>query len=200
MISFFSKIFIKNYQDIKSPSVREKYGILCGAIGIFFNILLFLFKMIAGILSKSVAVTADAFNNLSDAGASIVTMLGFKLSGKEPDKDHPFGHGRIEYIAGLVVYFLILFMGFELFKSSFQAIIHPSKIETGTITIIVLSVSILVKLYMYLYNHKTSKLIDSATMEATATDSLNDTISTSVVLAVVIITHFFPNFSRYFSH
>ena len=195
MISFFSKIFIKNYEDTKNPVVREKYGILCGAIGIFFNIVLFLFKMIAGILSKSVAVTADAFNNLSDAGASIVTMLGFKLSGKEPDKDHPFGHGRIEYIAGLVVSFLILLMGFELFKSSFQAIIHPSKIETGTITIIVLSVSILVKLYMYLYNHKTSKLIDSATMEATATDSLNDTISTSVVLAVIIITHFFPDIS-----
>lgn len=195
MISFFSKIFIKNYEDTKNPTVREKYGILCGAIGIFFNVVLFLFKMIAGILSKSVAVTADAFNNLSDAGASIVTMLGFKLSGKKPDKDHPFGHGRIEYIAGLVVSFLILLMGFELFKSSFQAIIHPIKIETGTITIIVLAVSILVKLYMYIYNHKTAKIIDSATMEATATDSLNDTISTSLVLATVIITHFIPNIS-----
>ena len=157
MLNLLAKIFIKDRKNFKNPQVRNQYGILCGIVGICFNIFLFAFKFFAGILSNSVAVVADAFNNLSDATGSIVTILGFKISGKKPDAEHPFGHGRMEYIAGLIVSFLIIIMGYELLKSSVGAIKNPEPLKTDFLTIIILSVSILVKFYMYFYNHSLSK-------------------------------------------
>ena len=142
------------------------------------------------------AVVADAFNNLSDATGSIVTILGFKISGKKPDAEHPFGHGRMEYIAGLIVSFLIIIMGYELLKSSIGAIRNPEPPKTDFITIIILSVSILVKFYMYFYNHSLSKKMNSVVMDATAKDSLNDTISTGVVLFTVVLTIIFKSFGK----
>lgn len=187
MFTLLTKIFIKNRDDVTNPKVREAYGTLSGAYGIFLNIVLFAIKLFAGLISKSLAIMADAMNNLSDAGASIITVLGFKLSGKKPNKDHPFGHGRIEYITGLVVSFLILLMGFELLKSSIGSIMHPEKVTGSYLSIAILAISILVKAYMYFFNHAVSKKINSASMEATAKDSLSDTISTIVVLASTII-------------
>lgn len=174
---------------------REAYGIKCGITGIVLNVLLFTGKLLAGIFSKSVAVIADAFNNLSDAAASVVTVAGFKLSGKKPDADHPFGHGRMEYIAGLIVSFLILMVGLELIKSSVESIIHPEKTDSSIFTVCALVASICVKCIMYVYNHVIAKKICSPAMEATAKDSLNDCISTSVVLVTVIVNYFVPDFS-----
>ncbi|MBQ0002364.1 MAG: cation transporter [Treponema sp.] len=187
MFTLLTKIFIKNKDDVSDPKVREAYGTLSGAYGIFLNILLFVIKFFAGLISKSLAVTADAMNNLSDAGASIITVLGFKLSGKKPDKDHPFGHGRFEYITGLFVSFLILLMGFELLKSSAGSIMHPEKVTGSVLSVSILVISILVKAYMYFFNHAVSKKINSASMEATAKDSLSDTVSTFVVLISTVI-------------
>ncbi len=152
--------------------------------------ILFAGKLIFGILAKSVAMEADAFNNLSDAASSIISLLGFKLSGKKPDADHPFGHGRLEYIAGLAISFLILMMALELGKSAFSSIINPVPQNSGLFQILVLTGSILVKLYMYLYNHGTGKKINSPTMEAVAKDSLSDMISTFVVILSIVISRF----------
>lgn len=190
MIKLLARLFIKNPGDTGNPEVREKYGILCGGFGIFLNMLLFAFKLTAGLVAKSVAVTADAFNNLSDAGSSIITILGFRLSSKKPDSMHPFGHGRLEYVSGLIVSFLIILAGVELLKSSADAVIHPAPVETGLLPVIVLVAAILVKFYMYMYNHGIAKKISSAAMEATARDSLSDTISTFVVLASMLVSHF----------
>lgn len=192
MISLLARLFIKDAEDVKNPCVREKYGVLCGVAGICFNVLLFTGKLIAGIFSKSVAVIADALNNLSDAAASIVTVVGFKISGKKPDENHPFGHGRMEYIAGLIVSFLILIVGIELFKSSLDSIFHPKPLDTSLFTIVTLVAAILVKFYMFFYNRRIGKKIQSAAMEATAKDSLGDTISTSVVLAASVVVLIFP--------
>ena len=158
----------------------------------FFNFLLFASKLFAGLLSKSVSVIADAFNNLSDAAASIVTIVGFRLSVKNPDDEHPFGHGRMEYISGLIVSFLILFVGLELLKSSISAIFNPVDLDSSAFTIIALCVSILIKFYMFLYNRRIAKKIESAAMDATSKDSLNDCVSTSAVLLVIIATKLFP--------
>lgn len=174
---------------------RQAYGIKCGITGIVLNVLLFTGKLLAGIFSKSVAVIADAFNNLSDAAASVVTVAGFKLSGKKPDADHPFGHGRMEYIAGLIVSFLILMVGLELLKSSVESVVHPEKTDSSIFTVCALVASICVKCIMYVYNHVIAKKICSPAMEATAKDSLNDCISTSVVLVTVIVNYFVPDFS-----
>lgn len=182
MISILAKMFIKNTDDTADPSVRQAYGILCGGVGIGFNIFLFLIKFIAGQISGSIAITADAFNNLSDAGSSVITLVGFKMAGQKPDSDHPFGHGRIEYISGLLVSVIILMMGAELFKSSLNKILHPEPVEAGWLVIGILVVSIAVKLYMYFYNRSVSRKIDSAAMLATAKDSISDSISTMVVL------------------
>lgn len=187
MVSILAKLFIKNADDTADPSVRQAYGILCGGAGIGFNIFLFLIKFIAGQLSGSIAITADAFNNLSDAGSSVITLVGFKMAGQKPDNDHPFGHGRIEYISGLLVSVLILLMGAELFKSSLDKILHPEPVEAGWLVIGILVVSIGVKLYMFLYNRSVSRKIDSAAMMATAKDSISDSISTMVVLFTTIL-------------
>ena len=190
MIKILARIFIKNHTDYQNETVRSQYGILCGAFGIFLNILLFTLKFIFGTLAASVAMIADAFNNLSDAASSVVQILGFKLSSKKPDPDHPFGHGRIEYISGLVVSFLILYMGTVLLKDSVLSIIHPETINISVLSVVVMGISILVKLYMYLYNHLTAKKINSVAMDVVAKDSLNDVISTSVVIAALIGSRF----------
>lgn len=188
MLTFLSRIFIKNREDYLSPGVRQAYGMLCGAVGIGLNILLFLGKWLAGTLSGSIAITADAFNNLSDAGSSVITLIGFKLSGQEPDPEHPFGHGRMEYISGLFVSVAILIMGFELIKSSVEKLIHPEAIESSPLVLAILAASILVKLYMCFYNRRLGKKIKSAAMQATAMDSLSDTVSTTLVLAATVIS------------
>ncbi len=190
MIKLLSRIFIKNYTDYQNEKVRSQYGILCGAFGIFLNAVLFTLKFVFGSLAASVAMVADAFNNLSDAASSVVQILGFKLATKKPDPEHPFGHGRIEYISGLVVSFLILYMGTALLKNSLLAIIHPETMKISLLSVIVMGISVLVKFYMYLYNHLTAKKIDSVAMEVVAKDSLNDVISTSVVIAALIGSKF----------
>lgn len=190
MFQLLSKLFIKNHEDYTDPKVRQSYGILAGAVGILLNFLLFAAKALAGLLSHSIAITADAFNNLSDAGSSVITLIGFRLSGQEADSDHPYGHGRIEYLSGLVVAAIILLMGVELIKSSFSKILHPELPDFSPVIVFILTLSILVKLYMYMYNHRISVRIDSAAMKATAADSLNDCIATAAVLASSLIGHF----------
>ena len=191
MIELLSRIFIKDYNNYESPAVRSSYGVLCGGFGIFLNILLFIGKFLAGTLAKSVSITADAFNNLADAGSSIITLLGFRLARQKPDTKHPFGHGRIEYIAGLLVSAAIILMGFELAKSSISKIISPEPIEFSVLTAAILVCSILVKLYMVFYNKSIGKKIKSATLGATALDSCSDCIAASVVLFSSLIAHFF---------
>lgn len=188
MIRLLSSIFIKNRTDYEAPEVRQAYGILCGAVGIGLNVLLFLGKWIAGILSGSIAITADAFNNLSDAGSSVITLVGFHLSGQKPDPEHPFGHGRMEYIAGLFVSAAILIMGFELTKTSLQKVLHPTPISGSPLVLAILTVSVAVKLYMFYYNHSLGKKLDSAAMKATAMDSLSDTAATSLVLIATVVS------------
>ena len=189
MISLLARLFVKT--DGRDPAaVRKAYGILCGAVGIGFNVLLFLGKFFAGTIAGSIAITADAFNNLSDAGSSFVTMLGFQLAGQKPDSDHPFGHGRIEYLSGLAVSMLILLMGFELAKSSLDKILHPEPVDSSPLVIAILCVSIAVKLYMAFYNHRLGKQLNSAAMEATGADSLSDSVATSAVLLATLVGHF----------
>ncbi len=188
MITFLSKIFIRETAD--KAKIRREYGMLCGLVGIFLNILLFLGKFFAGTISKSIAITADAFNNLSDAASSVVTLVGFKLAGAKPDSEHPFGHGRIEYVSGLVVSAAILLMAYELLRDSIVKILNPEETEFSALIVVILAVSILVKLYMYYYNSSVAKKIDSAAMKATATDSLSDTCATAVVLVATVVGHF----------
>ena len=189
MITLLARLFLK--PDGKSEAdLRKAYGVLCGAAGIGLNILLFLGKFFAGTLAGSIAITADAFNNLSDAGSSFVTMLGFQLAGQKPDSDHPFGHGRIEYLSGLCVSLLILLMGFELAKSSLEKILHPQPVEFDLLVLAILAVSIAVKLYMFFYNHRLGKKLNSSAMLATATDSLSDTVATTAVLVATLVGHF----------
>ena len=190
MIALLSNIFIKNRANKKDPAVRQAYGILCGAMGIFLNLCLFTGKFVAGTVSNSIAITADAFNNLSDAGSSVITLIGFRMAGQQPDPSHPFGHGRIEYISGLLVSVVILLMGAELLKSSVAKIIHPEEQLFSPIIIVILLASILVKCYMFLYNRQLGKKLESAAMAATATDSLSDALATSAVLVSTLIAHF----------
>lgn len=190
MIKLLAKIFIKDSQNTADSKVRVAYGYLCGTVGIALNILLFAGKIIAGTISGSVAVTADAFNNLSDAGSSIISLIGFRLASQKPDPHHPFGHGRFEYIASLIISIIIVLMGFELGKSSFEKIVAPQAVEYSTVTFAVLGVSVLVKLYMFFYNNSVGKKIDSATMRATAMDSISDAVSTGAVLISAVIAMF----------
>ena len=190
MVTLLSRIFIKNNEDTGNPAVRQAYGMLCGSVGILLNILLFIGKFLAGAVSNSIAITADAFNNLSDAGSSIITLLGFKIAGQKPDPDHPFGHGRVEYISGLLVSIVILIMAYELIKDSFLKILHPSELNYSPLVLVILLASILVKCYMAFYNRNIGAKIVSAAMKATATDSLSDTLATTVVLIATLISHF----------
>ena len=190
MITFMASLFIKDSKNYKEPSVRQAYGVLSGAVGIGLNILLFFGKWLAGTISGSIAITADAFNNLSDAGSSIITLIGFRLSGQEPDPEHPFGHGRMEYISGLLVSVAILIMGFELIGSSIGKLRSPEPIESSALVFGILIASILVKLYMFFYNHSLSKKIESAAMKATSVDSLSDTVATTLVLIATLISKY----------
>lgn len=188
MIKLLSKFFVKGNES--GEVLRQKYGMICSGAGIALNILLFIIKFTAGSLSGAISVTADAFNNLSDSGSSLITMFGFRMASKKPDPEHPFGHGRIEYLSGIAVSILIVLMGFELLTSSFDKIMNPASPETGAVVFVILAVSIAVKFYMFLYNRKYGKVCNSAAMKATATDCLSDMISTAVVFISMIITHF----------
>ena len=190
MISLLAKLFIKDRENTQEARVRHAYGVLCGAFGVFLNIILFGVKLAAGLISGSVAITADAFNNLSDAGSSVVTMVGFKMAGQKPDPEHPFGHGRIEYVTGLVVSMIIILMGFELLKTSVEKIIHPATVQLTPLVAAILVFSIIIKLYMYRYNSKTGAQIGSAAMKATALDSFTDSIATLVVLASALVGYY----------
>lgn len=192
MIGLLSRLFIKDRTNYSSQEVRTSYGMLCSILGIALNALLFAFKFIAGVVSGSVAMTADAFNNLSDSGSSVVTLTGFRLASKKPDKDHPFGHGRFEYISALIVAFVIFLMGFELIKTSIDKIINPGDIKISIFSVSVLVLSVIVKLYMAYYNAVVGKKINSSAMKATAIDSLSDTFSTAVVLVSMVVSQFTP--------
>ena len=189
MISLLAKLFLKP-EGKSEAALRKGYGILCGTVGIGLNLVLFLLKFLAGTLSGSIAITADAFNNLSDAGSSLVTLLGFQLAGQKPDSDHPFGHGRMEYLSGLAVAMLILLMGVELGKSSVDKILAPAPVESGVLVIVILCASIAVKLYMSFYNRRLGKKLNSSAMLATATDSLSDSIATTAVLIATLVGQF----------
>ena len=187
MLSILIKLFIKE----EGPASRARYGVLCGAYGIFLNLVLFLGKITIGFLSGAISIVADALNNLSDAASSLVSVIGFKLSNHAPDLEHPFGHGRIEYLSGLIVSAVIVVMGGNLVIESFGRILHPEDTEFSAALVIVLVLSILVKVYMAVYNRKIGKKIDSQPLLATSTDSLSDTLATLTVLVCLVISHFF---------
>ena len=168
MTQLLLRIFVKDYQQTKDPQVRQRYGLLSGITGIILNLLLSGGKFLAGTLSGSISISADAFNNLTDAGSSVVTLVGFRLAGQKADDDHPFGHGRMEYLAGLLISVIILLVGFELGKSSIEQIFHPEPVVFSWVSVGVLIASIAVKLWMSLFNRNLSKRIDSAAMAATA--------------------------------
>lgn len=188
MVTLLAKIFVRDSEDKKA--VRQAYGMLCGVLGIVLNVMLFTGKIIAGLLSNSIAITADAVNNLSDAGSSFVTLIGFKLAGQKPDTEHPYGHGRMEYISGLVVAGAILLMGYELAKDSISKIITPQETEFSWLIVGILLTSIGVKIYMFFYNNAVAKKIDSPAMAATAKDSLSDSVATGVVLISALVSHY----------
>lgn len=190
MTEFLVNKFIKDSANIESTEVRTRYGMLASVVGIFCNVLLFSVKLAIGLILSSLAVTADAFNNLSDAASSIISFVGVKMAGKPADAEHPFGHGRIEYIAALIVSFLVIEVGFTLFKSSISKIMHPEEITFDPVPFIILILSILVKLWMAFFNNKLGKRIDSKVMLATAADSLGDVITTSATVISIVICHF----------
>lgn len=190
MLHLLIHLFIPNHKNIADPAVRRAYGTVCSGLGIALNALLSALKLIAGFLSGSVAVTADAMNNLSDAASSVITMIGFRLSGKADDAEHPFGHGRIEYISGLIVAMVIFLMGFELAKTSVSRILNPLSVGFDVLTTVALIASILVKLYMYSYNCRIARLIHSPSMKATAADAVSDVFASLAVLLSCIVQHF----------
>ena len=193
MTDILVKAFIKDYKNITNPEVRMKYGILGGCVGIALNIILCLMKFFVGSVTGSIAITADAVNNLSDAGSSAVTVFGFKMAGKPADREHPFGHGRIEYITAMIVSFIILFMGIELAIQSVNKIRSPEDVKFSLIGAIIIAVSILGKLWLALFNKKLGKRIDSPAMTAVVADSLSDIAATSVTLLALILSNFFPS-------
>ncbi len=192
MIKLLTRLFVKNRDNVKDPAVRRAYGTLSSVTGIVLNVLLSAFKFLAGSLVGSVAIRADAVNNLSDAGSSVVSLVSFKLSAKPADRDHPFGHARIEYVASMIVSFLILYIGVELVKSSIGKLLAPTAPVFHVVMVVILAVSILVKLWLALFNAKLGKKIDSEVMRATAVDSLSDAIATAAVLAATLISPLLP--------
>ncbi len=191
MFTFLAKKLIKNYDDYSNLEVRDKYGMLSGITGVILNVLLFAAKLIVGLGSGAVSIVADAFNNLTDAGSSVITFIGFKLAAKPTDREHPFGHGRIEYVTGLIVSMLIFIVGFELVKSSAEKLFAASDVVFSYPLLIVLCFSILVKLYMFAYNSSIAKKINSAAMRATARDSVSDCFATLAALLSVLLNKFF---------
>ncbi|MBQ8255042.1 MAG: cation transporter [Clostridia bacterium] len=193
MIKLLSKIFIKD-NDYSDSAVRSKYGVLCGIVGIILNILLCCAKLAVSLITGSVAISADAFNNLGDAGSSVITLIGFKLADQKPDESHPFGHGRMEYLSALIVSMLIMLMGFELGKTSVSKIAGGESPVFSYVAVIVLGLSVLVKLYIFLYNRSIGNKINSQAMKATAVDSLTDCVSTFAVLICTVLS-LFVNFN-----
>lgn len=190
MIQFMIRTFVKDWDNTSSSTVREQYGVLAGSVGIVSNAFLFLIKFLIGLLFGSISIMADAVNNLSDAGSSVITLIGFKISGKPADNEHPYGHARMEYICGLVVSFIIIFLGMQLIGSSFDKILHPDSVQVSGVTFLVLIVSILLKLWQGIFNKTLGKAIDSSALQATAADSLNDVYATSAVLLSAVIMKF----------
>ena len=188
MIKLLCKLFIKNGDNVKDPTVRRSYGVLMSVVGIAVNILLATAKLILGILCGSISITADALNNLSDAGTQIISLISFKISAKPADRDHPFGHARIEYVASMIVSFLVLLVGFELAKESVSKIFAPVGADFSVIMIIVLCLSISVKLWLGFAARHVSKEINSSVIEATSADSFSDAIATSAILLSAIIS------------
>lgn len=189
MTEFILKHFIKS--GTTEEDTRKKYGMVSGYVGILCNIILFAVKFFAGVITHSVSITADALNNLSDVGSSVATLLGFKLADRPPDKEHPFGHGRYEYISGFVVSLIIILMGIELLKASFEKIISPQQINFHIISFLIMLCSIAVKLWLCFFNKKVGKIISSATLQATAMDSLSDVAATSAVMIGMLVYYFF---------
>ena len=186
MTDFIVKLFIKNGDDILNPDVRKKYGTLSGGVGIVCNILLFVFKAVTGLITSSISVVADAFNNLSDAASSIITIIGFKLADKPADNEHPYGHGRYEYLSGLLIALLIIMTSVELLKSSVDKIFNPEAVDFSLFSVVVLVLSIGVKMWMALFNTKIGRKLNASAMLATAADSLSDCIATGAVLLGLI--------------
>lgn len=187
MTEFLLSRFVKGYPEVNDPQVRARCGNLAGLVGICCNLLLSAGKFLAGLLTGSVAISADAVNNLSDASSSIITLLGFRLAARPADDEHPYGHGRTEYLSGLAVSVMILLIGAELAKTSIQKILSPEPITTGMVSILILAASILVKFWMAAFNRHVGRLIRSSTLEATAADSRNDVISTGAVLIATLL-------------
>ncbi len=190
MFKWFYRIFIKDSENVKSPEVRTAYGRLSSISGVVLNVLLFIIKVLAGIISGSVSIIADAVNNLSDASSNIISFFGFKLGSRPADAEHPYGHGRYEYIAGLAVSILVMIVGFELLKSGVSEVLNPSVLSFSLVTLIILISSIIIKLIMMIFNYEVAKKINSDVVKATAIDSRNDAISTFAVLVAVIVSHF----------
>lgn len=190
MTDFLMKKFIKNYEDTGDPGVRTSYGILSSCVGIFCNVLLFAAKLMIGMVMNSIAVMADAFNNLSDAASSVISFIGVKMADKPADEEHPFGHGRMEYIAALIVAFLVIQVGFTFFQSSIGKIRNPEDMRFDLIPFLILLLSVLVKLWMGLFNRKLGKRIDSKVLLAASTDSLGDVITTGVTILAIVVYRF----------
>lgn len=191
MVTLLKKLFARRLAAATPEGERRFYGTLCSVLGIVLNVCLFLGKYVAGVLSGSIAVMADAFNNLGDAASSLITLVGFRLAGQKPDSKHPFGHGRIEYLSGLAVSMLIVVVGAELLLSSAEKIMFPAVVDVSGVTIGILAASICVKGYMFFYNHRVGIKIDSAGMKATAADSISDTVATAAVLLAALAQRFF---------
>ena len=191
MTEFLVKKFIKNSENTGDPAVRSRYTVLSGVIGIIYNAVLFAVKLVIGIISASIAIISDAFNNLSDMGTSVVTLVSAKLSVKHPDREHPFGHGRVEYVASLIMALVIMLVGAELLKSSVEAIIHPSPVKMSVPMIVILVLSIGVKIRLWVINRKLGKAIDSPLLLAAAKDSLWDSVRTVAAIAGAVLAYVF---------
>ena len=190
MTKLLIKLFVKDSRNVSDPAVRQRYAMLAGVTGIVLNLLLFAGKLTTGILAASVAVIADAFNNVSDAGSSVITIIGFRLAGKHEDKEHPLGHGRLEYVSAFIVDMLIILVGAELLKSSVEKIISPSLPAVSAATIVLLVAAVLVKLWLFFFYRKIGNLIDSAAVKSTSIDSISDTVATSLVLISTLVARF----------
>lgn len=189
MITFIIRKFVKDYENVEDLTVRKSYGVLSGVLGIICNVFLFIIKLIVGLFINSIAVISDAFNNLTDSGSSLITIFGANLSSKPPDEEHPYGHGRIEYVASLIVSFFIFAVGLELMTGSFEKILHPERVEFSALSLVILLIAVFIKWWMYSYNKYIGKKIHSSMNLATAKDSLNDVVATvGVILGTVIGT------------
>ena len=187
MTEFLVRTFVKNYKNTKDVQVRTSYGVMVSVVGILCNILLFSAKIFAGLLVNSISVMADAFNNLSDAASSIIGFVGVRMAGKPADEDHPFGHGRVEYIAAFIVAFLVIQVGFSLFKTSFGKVMNPEEMSFQAVTVVILILSVFVKLWLGFFNRKLGERIQSSVMKATAADSLGDVVTTSATILSVAV-------------